>query len=204
MKEGEKMLTNREIREKARESLKDNWGYSILVALLLNIILSAVGGATFGLGGLILIGPLTVGTMFFFMNLVRNKETSIEDMFSGFSNFVPNMLIGLLTTIFVFLWNLLLIIPGIIAYYRYGMVYFIANDNPDMDAMQVIQTSKEMMRGYKLQLFLLELSFIGWALLSLLTFGIGILFLMPYIHASKAAFYESLKEAKMNNSEDVF
>ena len=91
------------------------------------------------------------------------------------------------------------LIPGIIALYRYSMIYYIANDNPQMDAFMVLETSKNMMKGYKLQLFFLDLSFIGWAILSILTMGIGFLFLIPYMTAARTEFYESLKKSKAMN-----
>lgn len=190
------MPTNYEIRRESRACLKNNWGYGVLVMFLFNIIIGTVSGASFGLGSLILIGPMSVGAFYYFSKLVRQEGPILEDMFSGFQNFVPHMLVGLLSSIFIFLWSLLLFIPGIIASYRYAMVFFIVKDNPNMDAMHVLESSKNMMKGYKMQLFLLDLSFLGWMILSVLSLGIGFLFLTPYMTTSHAVFYEKLKASK--------
>lgn len=101
----------------------------------------------------------------------------------------------LLIGIFIFLWSLLLIIPGIIAAYRYSMAFYILNDNPKMGAMDALRESKKMMVGYKGKLFFLSLSFIGWTILSVLTLGIGFLWLIPYMNTTTANFYQNLKDA---------
>ena len=91
--------------------------------------------------------------------------------------------------LFIFLWSLLFVIPGIVAGYRYAMAPFIMAENPNIGAFEAIAMSKEMMRGHKGELFYLHLTFIGWKLLALFTFGIGNLFIAPYIATSEAAFY---------------
>ena len=97
------------------------------------------------------------------------------------------------------LWSLLFVIPGIIATYSYSMSFYILRDNPDMDANAARKASIEMMKGNKWKLFCLELSFIGWMLLSMLTFGILLLWVGPYMETAKAAFYEELKAKQQNN-----
>jgi len=92
--------------------------------------------------------------------------------------------------IFVLLWSLLLIVPGIIAAFRYSMSFYILADNPDMGIMEAINESKRMMRGNKWKFFCLNLSFIGWAILGVLTLGIGYLWLTPYIEVTMIAFYD--------------
>ena len=98
------------------------------------------------------------------------------------------------------LWSLLLIIPGIVAAYRYSMAFYILNDNPEMSAKAALDESKRMMAGYKGKLFCLQLSFIGWGFLCLFTLGIGYLWLTPYIQTSMAYFYQNLKEARMEEA----
>ena len=95
--------------------------------------------------------------------------------------------------IFIFLWTLLLIVPGIIMSYAYAMTPYIMKDNPEMGAMECIKKSKAMMNGYKWKLFLLDLGFIGWILLACITFGIYGLWLTPWMQTSRAKFYEELK-----------
>ena len=116
-------------------------------------------------------------------------------LFSGFKNFGNALVAYLVMTIFVFLWLLLLIIPGIVAALAYAQTFYLLADNPSLDGLDAIRLSKRMMRGYKWKLFCLWLRFFGWALLCVLTFGIGLLWLWPYMAASYAHFYEDLKQA---------
>src|SRR5690606_11316295 len=102
------------------------------------------------------------------------------------------ILLGFLIGIFTFLWSLLLVIPGIIKSLSYSQAYFIIKDHPEMSVLDAITESRHRMNGYKWKYFLLNLSFIGWGILSILTLGIGLLWLVPYITASYAAFYNDL------------
>ena len=102
---------------------------------------------------------------------------------------------------FTILWSLLLVIPGIIKSYSYAMTSFILKDEPEMKNNAAIEKSMVMMDGNKMKLFMLDLSFIGWAILCLFTFGIGFFFLQPYMQASHAAFYEDLKAQQGGNVE---
>jgi uncharacterized membrane protein len=97
-----------------------------------------------------------------------------------------------MTGLFIFLWTLLFIIPGIIAAYRYSMTSYILLENPDMPVMDAIRRSKEMMDGNKGRLFCLDISFIGWWLLCILTCGLGFLWLYPYMNAATVAFYNEV------------
>jgi len=120
----------------------------------------------------------------------------IEDMFYGFQTFVPSFVLQLLTTIFVLLWLLLFIVPGIIKALAYSMAPYILADNPEMSGLDAINASKEMMQGHKGRLFCLLFSFIGWFLLAILTFGVGFIFLAPYVATAKAEFYQDLLDRK--------
>ena len=104
-------------------------------------------------------------------------------------------LIGIvLMGIYTFLWSLLLLVPGIIKSISYSMTYYIMRENPGMSGEQAIQRSMAMMRGHKMQYFLLILSFIGWAILALIPAGLGFIWLIPYMYTAQAAFYEELKK----------
>lgn len=104
----------------------------------------------------------------------------------------------LLVGVFTFLWALLFIVPGIIKSYAYAMTPYILIDNPDLGPNEARLKSIEMMRGYKGKLFGLDLSFIGWHLLCILSLGIGYIWLTPYLATARAAFYQELLEAKKN------
>ncbi len=134
-------------------------------------------------------GAVRLGYCRFNKNLIMNKNPMFGDIFSRFDLFWKGFVMQLLISIYTFLWTLLFIIPGIIAAYSYALTPYILDDNPDMTVNEAIGYSKELMVGRKWRLFLLQLSFIGWAILCILTCGIGFLWLTPYASASYAAFY---------------
>ena len=139
--------------------------------------------------------PLSLGFLNAFRRLLVSSDNQIlantlQISFNGYWRKVWGML---LMYILVFLWSLLLIIPGIIKWFSYAMTPFILEENPELGAQEAIHRSRMMMRGHKFDLFWLYLSFIGWFLLSILTAGIGLLWLTPYVDTSLAAFYEEVK-----------
>ena len=149
----------------------------------------------FFIGTLILSGPLMVGVSAAFVGMFRRDKIEFNDLFRAFdSNFGNPLVMGLLQTIFIFLWSLLFVIPGIVASYRYSMAPYILADNPEMDGKAALDSSKKLMYGKKGKLFCLHLSFIGWIILSAFTFGIlYICYVAPYMQAATTAFYESIK-----------
>ncbi|MFS1512286.1 DUF975 family protein [Chengkuizengella sp. SCS-71B] len=207
-------MTIKEIKQHALESLKGNWGLAVLVTLvvyggfyyllpfLLEISLFGwVGENTSILSSIlsfiiqIVIIPLTVGTTWFFIELSRKQPNKLKDVFVVYSDSTLALkTIGLsfLVGIFVLLWTLLLIIPGIIKSIAYSQVFYILKDKPELDVFEAIKESKRLMKGYKWKYFLLGLSFIGWFLLSAFSFGIGFIFLIPYMNTSLASFYDDI------------
>jgi uncharacterized membrane protein len=139
--------------------------------------------------------PFTLGFMNAFLRLLQSGENQIlrNALRIGFSNYWHKVWGMLLMYIFLFLWSLLLIIPGIIKAFSYAMTPYILEENPELGASEAIDRSRMMMRGHKFDLFWLYLSFIGWFFLCLLTAGIGFLWLNPYVETAKAAFYEEVK-----------
>jgi uncharacterized membrane protein len=184
-------MNRRELKTLARESLKDNWGIAI-GAMLLYMLVTYILGAT-GIGSFFL-GFIVAGYYAVNLNLIRTKTAKIEDLFSGCKNFVTNFVAYLLMQVFIALWSLLFFIPGIVKSYSYAMTMYILNDHPEMSASEAITESRKMMNGHKAELFVLHLSFLGWIILSSFTFGILLLYVMPYMQATSAAFYEKLKE----------
>lgn len=159
-----------------------------------------VGGATFlvllglaiALVQLILGGIVAAGYAKYNLELIDGQEVGADTLFAYFPQWKTMLIANILQTVYVLLWTLLFIIPGIIAAYRYSMTYFILAENPELTASEAISRSKELMNGNKWRLFCLEFSFIGWALLAALTMGIGNLFLTPYTQAANAAFYRDI------------
>lgn len=129
----------------------------------------------------------------------RDNKNCFRFGFDG-QNYMGIVQTMLLTNILIFLWSLLLVIPGIIKAYAYRMVPYILADNPNIGVRKAIDLSEEMTRGHKFDMFILDLSFIGWYLLGALFVGVGILFVLPYEDATNAELYLVLrKEALKNN-----
>ncbi|MRR14794.1 DUF975 family protein [archaeon] len=188
-------MTNAEITAQARTMLKGAWKLPILAsAIYLSIILLLNCIPIIGwVGAIILSGPLMLGYCMAYLAFVRTREMRLSQLFDGFRHFVNAFLAYLLRTVFTILWALLLIIPGIIAALSYAMTFFILADNPDLEGLAAITQSKVLMRGRKWKLFCLGCRFIGWALLGILSLGIGFLWIVPYFQTSLTIFYEDLK-----------
>ena len=183
-------MTRKELKQQAKAGLKGNWGVAILATIVAGLILGAAS-ATF-VGELLLIGPISVGLCVVFTTIARAQKADFNQTFTGFSNFTNTFVTGLLYTIFLCLWACIPVV-GIIKYYSYSMTFYIQMDHPEMTKTQAITASRKMMDGHKMDLFVLELSFIGWILLSCLTFGLLLFYVGPYMSATEAAFYEKLK-----------
>ena len=131
----------------------------------------------------------------------RGRENTVNEMISaGFKEDYGRVLgLMLLGGLFVFLWCLLLIIPGIIKAYAYIMAPYIAEDNPELDPIECLRRSEVLMYGHKMDLFILHLSFIGWILVGTITLGIGLLWVKPWMEMAQVKFYEELKAEAGNN-----
>ena len=183
---------NSELRAEARVALTDKW----VMGAVTTLVFGAVSGAAsyIPVVGTILVAlPMMYGYSIVMLSVMRGGEMNIGGLFDGFNDFGRIVGTKLLQAIYTFLWTLLLVIPGIIKNYSYAMTDFILKDQPELANNAAIEKSMAMMDGNKMKLFLLDLSFIGWAILCLFTFGIGFLFLQPYVQSAHAAFYEDLK-----------
>ncbi len=136
-------------------------------------------------------GVLQAGWALFAVAMMRNGA-HVMQVFSGFGRFLSTGWLMLLQSFFVALWSLLLVIPGIVAFYSYRLSFFLKADHPDWSACKLLSESKRMMKGHKWRLACLDASFIGWILLCLATFGAGFVFISPYMNVANAAFYEDL------------
>ena len=183
------------IKANAKESLRGNWGTAILVLLLNWMLLSAATGVMV-IGKMIIMGPLETGVALIYLKLSYREPAEIGDLFQPFQNFVNTFFAGFLSTIFTFLWSLLFVIPGIVKALAYSQVYYILCDHPEYTGREAIDASQEMMRGHKGELFVLQLSFIGWFLLSSLTFGLLLFYVVPYYQSTMTEYYRYLKESQ--------
>jgi uncharacterized membrane protein len=186
------MKTSSELKALARSQLQGTWLAAVVLVLIYTVII-ALSSMTV-VGSVLLGGPLTLGMYGYFMRKVRGESIRLENLFDGFQQFGSSFLLFLLQMIFITLWTCLLIVPGIIKSFSYSMAFFILRDNPDMGALEALNASRQMMDGHKARLFGLYVSFIGWFLLSILTLGIGYLWIGPYMALSVANFYEDLKQ----------
>lgn len=152
------------------------------VFVLLGIVRFIIGGA------------VTLGYAKFNTNLIYGRQIELADLFSEFRRLLDGFLMQLLRWIFIFLWSLLLIIPGIVAMYSYSMTPYVMNDHPELNSLDAITYSKNLMRGHRWRLFCLHVSFIGWGILCAFSFGIGYLWLIPYAEAANAAFYREISQ----------
>lgn len=162
--------------------LENPFVYTALISMvtfgfLLGIALSFVGAATL------------LGHNSFYIMQCQNRRPEFKELFSRFRIFWRAVGLRYFMALFIFLWSLLLVVPGIIAGYRYAMAPYLMAQYPDMGIREAVNRSKELMYGHKWRLFCLQLSFIGWGILACFTLGIGFLWLNPYIYNSEAAFY---------------
>lgn len=188
------MTANRDLMAQARASLSGKWGLAVVTIIVFQVIQVAIQmiPSVGSIGGLIITGPMNVGLAIFALTLSRGQDARLPQIFDGFQKFGVALGAYLLMILFIFLWLLLLIIPGIIASYAYSQTFYIIAEEPGIGPLQAIRKSKEMMCGNKWKLFCLNLRFLGWALLCILTFGIGFLWLAPYMLISFAKFYDDV------------
>ena len=195
------MLENKSIRTEARNRLSVNWGQPIGVFIVYLLIAVALQNTPYigTIALLFIAGHLTLGLAIYFLKFFRHEEANLNLLFEGFKNYGNVLVTYLLYSIYILLWTLLFIIPGIIAQMKYSQVWFIMAEDHEISGNDALKKSKEMMDGFKMQYFLLALSFIGWILLAMLTCGIGLLWVVPYMQTSYAKFYEALKEHHAQN-----
>ena len=208
---------NPSYKDKALSSLNGKWGSAVIAYLVYFLIAGALvlvitiivqeNHLEFNPSSLwsLLMLPLGWGVNVYYLNIIRNRDTSVGKIFEGFNYFGKVFPTMFLVNIFIVLWALLFIIPGIIKSYSYAMTPYILKDKPNIDSNSAIDESCAMMDGHKGELFMLDLSFIGWFLLGCLTLGLGFLFIMPYWLTTRAQFYEKLKgESSENTSYNTY
>lgn len=184
------------LKRRSREQLgnhifNNTWLMSVVGVLILSAIQSFA--ASVPVLPLFLIGPLGVGLVIFFKNIIRTSSVRIETLFQGFlTDFKGSLLIGLMSTIFVALWSLLFIIPGIVKGYAYSMAYYLKSEHEDWDWRKCLDESTKLTNGHKFDLFILDLSFIGWYIVGSLCFGIGSLWVTSYHEMTKINFFEEI------------
>ncbi|CAM3174195.1 DUF975 family protein [Sporolactobacillus spathodeae] len=203
-----------EIKHSARKSLSGHWANTALLTLFSFILQQlvpfqferTVSGSWLSQATpwytqpvefvySLLLVPFTVGITWLYIDLVRGQEPKISDTFHSYQSFRLTLkLVGtsLLVGIYVLLWSLLLIIPGIYKGFAYAQTFYILKDHPEYSINEAITASRELMWKKKWKYFLLNLSFIGWLILGIITIGIALLWVVPYINASNSVFYNDI------------
>lgn len=143
---------------------------------------------------------ISMGTTTWFHRSIKTEGLNMEEMFWAFKeDYGGNVLLVFLIGLYTFLWSLLLFVPGIVKGYSYSLALYIKSENPNIKPDKAIDLSKKMTNGRKMDLFVLDLSYIGWFILSALTFNIlGVLYVIPYYNAAKAFAYEEIKEEALS------
>ena len=195
------MATRAELKARAKAQLgggifQQGWMMALAVCLIVSVAEGLAATVIPGLGALLITGPLAAGMAFCFMKQARGNSMEITDLGKGFTvDFGGTFLLGLMINIFTFLWSLLFVIPGIVKTYSYAMAFYVKVDHPEFGWNECIRESMRLMNGHKMELFILDLSFIGWYLVGALCCGIGTLWVGPYHFAARTQFYENLKNA---------
>lgn len=191
-------MTRAELKSLAKSQLKGNVAMFFVCSLIVFVIafvcgLIPVAGAILSI---LITPPLSIGLILVYLDASKGNAVRIDRMFDGFKYFWKSFLLTLLVGIFTMLWSLLLYIPGIIKAISYSMSFFILAENPEMTAREALNESKAIMHGHKMEYFVLELSFIPWALLVAVTFGIAGIWVVPYMELTLTNFYHSIKNKK--------
>lgn len=192
-------MDNALLMKQAREALDGKWGIAV-GGCFLYMVVTAVVGAPDDIGpalGFLISGPMMLGLSVFSLALARKQEASIHQLFVGFNDFVRNFVAYLLMALFILLWAILLIVPGIIAALSYSQTFFILAEDKTIGARDALRKSKAMMEGHKKELFFLGLNFLGWLVLSILTLGVGFLWFVPYIQVTMALFYDKVSQKSL-------
>ena len=220
-------MTREMLKTAAKQQLRGKWIVSVLAVLCVTLIYGVISGAAsvlnvfadpaYGSVGsvvvlsivvfileiiaVILLSGMMLGIMQMFLKIARGEAVAVKDIFCRMQYSLKAFGLVIVVGIFVCLWSILFIIPGIIAAYRYSQVFFIMAENPEIGIMEAIRRSKEMMTGHKMEFFVLQLSFIGWAILAAITV-IGTLWYEVYADTTYANYYLGLMNGQSAAAED--
>lgn len=199
-----KLVDNNSLLSKAKTDLSGIWTPAI-VTFIVYMLVSMVAGVI-PMGSLLIAGPLGIGIATYSLKIAKGEDARLENIFEGFQNFGVAIGTYLLMIIFIFLWMLLLIIPGIIKAISYSQVFYILAEDTDkeLNPMEILKKSQEMMDGHKMDYFILGLILMFFALLTIFTFGIALFWFFPYAQVTMANFYLKVNPVKYQTELDEF
>lgn len=198
------MESNSTYRKRARTDLENQWFDAALITVIYYFIYQGINwlvtafmaeesGLIFNLVWSLCCFPLIWGFKTLFLDFIRGGQLQSSKLFSGYSDFIRIFIAYFAYIVIVIFGCLFFLVPGIIFAFMFAQTLFILKDDKEISAIGALKRSASMMKGHKLDLFFLYLSFIGWAILAILTLGIGFIFLVPYVNTTMAHFYEDLK-----------
>lgn len=196
---------NQMLMKRALEALKGKWRVTVAMSAVYGLI-SLGANSIPGIGGLInflISGAFFLGLAKVFIGISRGETPEFPDLFGGFQRYGTSLIAYFLVSLFTVLWTLLLIVPGIMAFYSYSQTFFLMADDEELAPIEAIRKSKEMMLGYRLDLFYLHCRFIGWFIVGFITAGIGFLWVIPYFYESLALFYEKVTGEGMGSAQSA-
>ena len=200
------MFNRKAFKRAARQDLAGRWKTATLVSVI-SVIVLGISEIPLSLDteedlvlllslalSFIIPGIVSIALAYFFLQLATDKSnTTFSTFIEGMNLWHKGILGSLWAWLWIYLWTLLFIIPGIVKLFSYSQIYYILADYPNMSVKKALKLSIVMTKGYKGELFFLNLSFIGWGILCLLTVGVGFIFLVPYQMATSVNAYRFLK-----------
>jgi len=217
------MLDRKELKSVAKEQIQGNIGilficklivfFIVVVAsslptitpfLSVSPVLAGLIGFVGSFATIILVPPFMLSFAMIYLKLREGQSPVVGHIFNGYSIMGKSIWLYILMQIFIFLWSLLLLIPGLIKAYAYMLSFYILAENPGMTAREALRESKRITKGYKWSLFVLGLSFLLWALLGIITFGIALIYVIPYYEATFANAYKKIQAEQAENPEQPF
>ena len=195
------MSSRKEIKALARKQLgdrifDDRWLF-MMVAILLVFAVTGVSSVVMFLT----LGPFMFALYRIMVSVRKGKDdkADLNKIFSGFTEcFGTSIILSLLEILFIFLWGLLLVIPGVVKAYSYSLSMYLLQEKPDSTWEECHDKSMQLMNGHKWDLFILDLSFIGWYIVGMLCFGIGVFFVAPYHYMARMNFCMEIIEEDNN------
>ena len=202
-------MNRTELKAAAKSQIKGKIGILFVITLIIGLISGAAGAILSFIPGGILVVSIIITPAFslslirVYLNVVNGNHPKAEDSFCGFDDFWSAFKVTFLVGLFTFLWSLLFVIPGIIKSFSYSMSTYILAENKGKPALECINESKAMTNGHKMDLFVLGLSFIGWGFLCAITLGIASIWVIPYMQATYANAYNSLKPIAIADEQPI-
>lgn len=189
-------MDRKQLKALAKQQYKGHVGVLFLitvVVIVMSLMVATIPKVGVAMALCVVLPVFNMGIITVYLNLMNCMTPEVAELFVQFKNIWPVFKVTVLRFGLTFLWSLLLVIPGIIKAYSYSMSMYILAEDPKIGALEAIQRSKAMMDGHKMEFFMLHLSFVGWYLLCAVTFGIAAVWVVPYVSATNANFYNSIK-----------